>query len=63
MRYRIQIQPMMDCVVCVVTSLDDYNGRLTSTTKMYTLSESEVHVHRIDEVLAALANLIGESAP
>ncbi len=63
MRYRIQIQPMLGHQLIVVTELDEYGGRVTATSKMYTLeAPSAVHGGLI-EILGELQRMIGESTP
>lgn len=63
MRYRIQIEPLLGHTLCVVTELDDYRGRLTATTKLYTLEGETVSHGGIVEVLGELQRIIGESSP
>jgi hypothetical protein len=61
MRYRIQIEPMLGCTLCVVTEMDSVGGRYWSTTKLYTIDE-EIGAHgSLVEVLGQLQRLIAES--
>jgi hypothetical protein len=61
MRYRIQIEPIMGCTLIIVSKFDGFGGRLSSTTKMYTIDEDDVDARDIVEVLGQLQRLIGES--
>jgi len=61
MRYRIQIEPMFDCTICVVTELKAYSGRTTADAKMYTI-DGDVGAHGgLVEVLGRLQMLMAES--
>jgi hypothetical protein len=61
MRYRIQIEPVMGYTFCVVTTIDDYGGRSTATTKMYTIESGAHSSSDIVELLGELQRTIGES--
>jgi hypothetical protein len=63
MRYRIQIEPMLGCTLVVVTELDQWKGRLTADSKLYTLDD-DIGAHgSIVEILGTLQRMIGETAP
>lgn len=63
MRYRIQIQGLMGHTLIVVTELDEYGGRVTATTKMYTIEGDSASHGGLVEVLGELQRMIGESTP
>jgi hypothetical protein len=58
MKYRIVIYTMLDHTLCTVTWFDQYGEEGTSRTKLFTFPESELHAHRLEEVLAALAQVV-----
>jgi len=61
MRYRIQIEPMLDCSLIVVTKLDAWAGRMTAESKMYTLDGDTGAHGDLVEVLGELQRLVAES--
>jgi hypothetical protein len=61
MRYRIQVEPVMGYTFCVVTTIDDYRGRSTATTKMYTIENDGHPGNDLVEILGELQRTIGES--
>ena len=61
MRYRIQIQELLDVTLFVVTSINEYGGTLRSTTKMYTMEQTEIHGNDLPELIGWLAMKMAES--
>jgi hypothetical protein len=51
----------MGYTFCVVTTIDDYAGRTTATTKMYTIENADYSRNDIVELLGELQRTIGES--
>lgn len=54
MRYRIQINPLLDCVLITVTEVREYRNTLTHDTKMYTMDRDAADHGGIIEVLGWL---------
>jgi hypothetical protein len=61
MRYRIQIEQLLDCVVVAVTTINAFGGSVHHQTKLYTIESRDVHIERISEVMSHLAMLMSES--
>jgi hypothetical protein len=62
MRYRIQIQGMLDCTLCTVTEIVEHRGHVSHSTKMYTIQQFPEEPADIIEILGELQRLLGESA-
>ena len=54
MRYRIQINPMLDCVLVTVTEVHEHKGFVSHETKMYTMDAKAADHGGIIEVLGWL---------
>jgi hypothetical protein len=61
MRYRIQIESLMDAIVCVVTSYEEYGRTLHSRSRLYTLAADEFKTQDLVEILGQLQREVGES--
>lgn len=60
MRYRIQIEELLDNTLVVVTQIDAYGGRSTHTTRLWTLAGRFDHGGLV-ELLGELQRIMGES--
>jgi hypothetical protein len=58
MKYRICAYELLDHVLVTVTSYDLYGEEGSSRTRLYTFPGNEIHVHRLEELLAALAEKV-----
>jgi len=63
MRYRIQVEEMLGCTLCVVTEIVAYGGSANHTTKMYTLDAVFDRHGGLVELLGELQRLVAESTP
>lgn len=63
MRYRIQIEEMLGCTLCVVTEIVAYGAHANHTTKLYTLDAVFDHHGGLVELLGELQRVIGEVTP
>ena len=63
MRYRIQIHPLLDCTLVTVTSIEEWRGRTTFSTKMYTMQHSDYGSGELAEVLGFLQQEIVSTTP
>lgn len=61
MRYRIQIESLLDAIICVVTTYEEYGRTLHSRSRLYTLTSDEFHEKDLVEILGALQREVGES--
>lgn len=60
MRYRIQIEDMLNCTLCVVSEIVTFRGSTTVSSKMYTLEETYTRDGLV-ELLGELQRVIGET--
>jgi hypothetical protein len=63
MRYRILINPLLDCTLVTVTHTVEDRGRVTHATKLYTIEGWFGADPDLVEVLGELQRTIGESTP
>jgi hypothetical protein len=63
MRYRIQIQPMLDTMLCVIATYDDYGNVMRISSRMYTVSLEQYEHGGLVELLGELQRVVGESTP
>jgi hypothetical protein len=61
MRYRIQIESLLDAVICVVTTYEEYGRTMHSRSRLYTLGADEYKSPDLVEILGELQRMIGES--
>jgi hypothetical protein len=61
MRYRIQIEEMLDCWLIAVTTINVFGGSAHHTTKLYTLNQDDIHGSGIPEIVGWLAMTLAES--
>jgi hypothetical protein len=54
MRYRIQINPLLDCVLVTVTEIHEHKGFISHDTKMYTMDGASAYHGGLVEVLGWL---------
>jgi len=63
MRYRIQIETLLDAVLIVVTEVRGEHEYVSLTRKMYTMSAEQAHHGGLVEVLGFLQEQVAASAP
>ena len=63
MRYRIQIETLLDCVVIVVTEIRGDHEYVSHTRKMYTMDGEAAHHGGLPEVLAFLQEQVASTTP
>jgi hypothetical protein len=63
MRYRIQIETMLDCVLVVVTEIRGEGEYISLTRKCYTMSAQEAHHGGLYGVLNWLTEQVAATQP
>jgi hypothetical protein len=63
MRYRIQIESLLDCVVIVVTEIRGDHEYVSHTRKLYTMDGEAAHHGGLTEVLSWLTEQVAASQP
>lgn len=63
MRYRIQIEDLLDCIIVVVTEIRGDHEYVSHTRKLYTMSSDAAHHGGLVEVLSWLAEQVAASNP
>jgi len=63
MRYRIQIETLMDCVVVVVAEYRGEHEYVSITRKMYTMGADEAHHGGLVGVLGWLTEQVAATTP
>jgi len=63
MRYRIQIETLLDCVLVVVTEVRGEHEYVSLTRKMYTMSAEEAHHGGLVGVLSWLTEQVAATTP
>jgi hypothetical protein len=63
MRYRIVINPLLDCTLVTVTKTEEWRGRVTHETRLYTIEGFFDSHGDLAEFLGVLQRTIGESTP
>jgi hypothetical protein len=58
MKYKICAYELLDHVLVTVTTFDLWGDEGTSRTRLYTFPSTEIHAHRLEELLAALAQKV-----
>jgi hypothetical protein len=61
MRYRIVINPLLDCTLVTVTRTIESRGRVTHTTRLYTVEGYFDPDDGLENFLGELQRTIGES--
>jgi hypothetical protein len=63
MRYRIQIEELLDATLVVVTSITAYGGRSTHDSKLYTLDAQAAGHGGLVEILGWLQEQVASTTP
>lgn len=63
MRYRIQIETLLDCVIVVVTEIRGDHEYVSHTRKLYTMDAETAHHGGLTEVLSWLTEQVAASQP
>ena len=63
MRYRIQIEELLDATLIVVTSIHAYGGRATHDSKLYTMDSAAMQHGGLVELLGWLQEQIASTTP
>lgn len=63
MRYRIQIEELLDAVIIVVTEINAYGNRQSHESKLYTMDAHAAAHGGLVEILGWLQEQIAASAP
>ena len=63
MRYRIQIENLLDCVLIVVTEVRGEQQYVSLDRKLYTMDASAAHHGGLVEILGWLQEQIASTAP
>jgi hypothetical protein len=61
MRYRIQVEELLGTTLFVVTTITAYGAHYNSTTKMYTMDQTEIAGNDLPELIGWLAMTLAES--
>jgi hypothetical protein len=61
MRYRITINPMLDCALVVVQTVREHRGRVNAEQKLYTIPGEWFDDEGLVELLGELQRAVGES--